>query len=63
MNERSLVTDDQGETIQLGQGGVLNRTDYISTQYGMRERDFSAISTEDALYWIDIQNKAILMCK
>lgn len=63
VNERSLVTDDNGETIQLGQGGVLQRVDYISTKYGMREQDFCAIDTEDAIYWIDILNKAVLMCK
>lgn len=63
VNERSLVTDNSGETIQLGQGGVLQRVDYMSTKYGMRKQDFCAINTEDAIYWIDILNKAILMCK
>lgn len=60
VNERSLVTDNSGETIQLGQGGVLQRTDYLSTKYGMRKYDYSAISADSAIYWIDIVNKAIL---
>lgn len=63
VNERSLVTDDNGEHIQLGQGGVLQRTDYISTKYGMREQDYSAVNTEDAVFWIDILNKAVVMCR
>lgn len=61
VNERSLVTDDNGETVQLGQGGVLQRVDYLSTKYGMRKQDFCAISTENDLFWIDVLNKAILM--
>lgn len=63
VNERSLVTDDNGETVQLGQGGVLQRVDYLSTKYGMRKQDFCAISTEDAIFWIDVVNKAILSCR
>jgi len=35
VNERSLVTDDNGEQIVLGKGGVLQNVDYISTKYGM----------------------------
>ena len=31
VNERSLVTDNNNNTVQLGQGGVLQRADYIST--------------------------------
>lgn len=61
VNERSLVTDNNSNTIQLGQGGVLQRSDYINTRYGMRLQDYSAISAEGAIYWIDIINKAILM--
>lgn len=61
VNERSLVTDNNSNTVQLGQGGVLQRTDYINTRYGMRKEDFSAISAEGVVYWIDILNKAIVM--
>ena len=61
VNERSLVTDNNNNTVQLGQGGVLQRTDYISTIYGLRKDDRSAISTQDGVFWIDIVNKAILL--
>lgn len=59
VNERSLVKDENSNTIQLGQGGVLNRYDYLSTRYGMRKDDRAAISAERGIYWIDINNKAI----
>lgn len=61
VNERSLVTDNNSNTIQLGQGGVLQRTDYINTRYGMRAGDYSAIAAEGSIYWIDIVNRAIAM--
>lgn len=60
VNERSLITDQNSNTIQLGQGGVLQRIDYINTKYGMREQDYSAIEAENNIYWIDILNKAIV---
>lgn len=60
VNERSLITDNNSNTIQLGQGGVLQRTDYLSTKYGMRPEDYSAINTENELFWIDILNKAVV---
>lgn len=60
VNERSLVKDENSNTIQLGQGGVLQRTDYLSTHYGMREQDYSAIAAENGIYWIDLTNKAIV---
>ena len=59
VNERSLVTDENSNVIQLGQGGVLQRTDYLSTHYGMRDKDYAAIAAENGIYWIDINNKAI----
>lgn len=61
VNERSLITDNNSNTIQLGQGGVLQRTDYINTRYGMRKEDMCATLADDAIYWIDVQNKAIAL--
>lgn len=60
VNERSLITDNNGSTIQLGQGGVLQRTDYISTKYGMRKEDFCSTEINNTVYWIDMDNKAIV---
>lgn len=61
VNERSLVTDNNNNTIQLGQGGVLQRTDYINTRYGMREQDYSVISAEGNIYWIDSNNRTVVL--
>lgn len=60
VNERSLVKDENSNAIQLGQGGVLQRTDYIDTKHGMRPEDYAAINAEGGVYWIDMINKAIM---
>jgi len=44
----------------LGQAGILSRYDYLSTKYGMRLYDFCAISVENGIYWVDINNKAVV---
>ena len=60
VNERSLVNDQNNNTIMLGQAGILSRYDYISTKYGMRLYDFCGRSVEQGVYWVDINNKAIV---
>lgn len=60
VNERSLVNDQNSNTIMLGQAGILSRYDYISTKYGMRLHDFCAMSTENGICWVDINNKAVV---
>lgn len=60
VNERSLVTDNNNNTVQLGQGGVLQRTDYLDTHYGMRPHEFCAVSTPAGIFWNDIENKAVV---
>ncbi len=61
VNERSLINDTNGNTIMLGQAGVLQRSDYLSTKYGMRPDDFSAINSEGGIFWLDINNRAVVM--
>lgn len=60
INERSLVVDKANNTIQLGQSGVLQRTDYIDQTYGMREGDHSSILIGNNVYWLDSDNVALL---
>ena len=60
VNERSLINDQNGNTIMLGQAGILSRNDYISTKYGMRMYDFCATCAENGVFWADINNKAIV---
>ena len=63
VNERSLVNDQNSNTIMLGQSGILSRYDYLSTRYGMRKQDFCAVSTDTGVYWVDINNKAVVLLK
>lgn len=44
----------------LGQAGILSRNDYISTKYGMRPYDYCATCAENGVYWVDVNNKAIV---
>ena len=60
VNERSLVNDQNGNTIMLGQAGILSRYDYINTKYGMRPYDYCAIASDTGIYWVDINNKAVV---
>lgn len=60
VNERSLINDTNGNTIMLGQAGILSRYDYIDTRYGMREGDRCECSVDDMVYWVDINNKAVV---
>lgn len=60
VNERSLITDENSNKIQLGTGGVLQRTDYIDTDTGMSEDQYAAISVGDTVYWIDTLRRSIM---
>lgn len=60
VNERSLINDQNGNTIMLGQAGILSRNDYISTKFGMRPYDYCAIGAENGVYWVDINNKTVV---
>lgn len=60
VNERSLINDQNNNTIMLGQAGILSRYDYMSTKYGMRLRDLCGMVTSNGLFWVDINNKAVV---
>ena len=60
VNERSLINDTNGNTIMLGQAGILSRYDYISNKFGMRDGDMCACSAAQKIFWIDINNKAVV---
>ena len=59
VNERSLVKDENSNIIQLGQGDILQRCDYLSTKYGMRRDDMCKIDAQGVIYWFDFYNKCI----
>lgn len=61
VNDRSIATDNSGQNIILGTGGVLDRYDYYSNTYGMHKQQFCAVCTTGGLYWFDSHNNVICL--
>lgn len=61
INDRSVVTDNSGQNIVLGTGGVLDRYDYYSNTYGMHKQQFCSVCTTGGLYWFDSHNNVICL--
>ena len=54
VNERSLITSNDGSDLALGTGGTLTRYDYISTTAGLSKNTIKGLlSTESGIYWTD----------
>lgn len=60
VNERIVLQDASETQVTLGTGGVLERSDYFSTLYGMKANQFADIQSNRSLYWWDEYNKEIL---
>ena len=50
--DRSLIQDNNEGALSLGEGGVLSRYDYLTTNLGLSTRN-SVITTEIGFYWYD----------
>lgn len=61
VNDRSIATDNSGQNIILGTGGVLDRYDYYSNTYGMHKQQFCAVCTTGGMYWFDSHNNVICL--
>lgn len=61
VNDRSVATDNSGQNIVLGTGGVLDRYDYYSNTYGMHKQQFCSVCTTGGLYWFDNHNNVICL--
>ena len=61
VNERSITTDNSGNDVILGDGGVLSRYDYFSNKYGMCKQQFCVASSNGGAYWCDTHNNVICM--
>ena len=59
-NERTMLNDASGNQIILGNGGILQRSDYISTIYGMKKDQLVSTQSNTTLYWWDGNDKEIL---
>ena len=61
VNDRSVATDNSGQNIVLGTGGVLDRYDYYTNTYGMHKQQFCSVCTTGGLYWFDSHNNVICL--
>lgn len=61
VNDRSVATDNSGQNIVLGTGGVLDRYDYYSNTYGIHKQQFCSVCTTGGLYWFDSHNNVICL--
>ena len=60
VNQRSVIQDENNVNLVLGNGGVLDGYDYVSTIYGMKKEQFADAQSNTGLYWWDGNAKAIL---
>lgn len=60
VNDRVALQDTNSMQIALGNGGVLDRYDYITQKNGLAPGHFSSITTNSALYWYDYNRAEIL---
>lgn len=59
VQERVQVADENGGSLSLGTGGVLERYDYLSNYYGMRKNDNAICASPSMVYWWDSNKKRI----
>lgn len=62
-NERTVLQDVNDTNIILGNGDILQRFDYITTQYGMKPNQYADTQSNTSLYWWDGYRKEILQFK
>lgn len=60
VNERTMLQDVNDTNIILGNGDVLQRFDYITTEYGMAPNQNAYTESDSTLYWWDKYRKEIL---
>ena len=60
IDDRALITDQNGAELVLGTGGILNRFDIVVYNYGVgNPNDRSVISSSQNIYWYD-NNKNVI---
>lgn len=63
VNERTLLNTADDAQIILGTGSILERFDYISTEYGQKEKQHTSCASNSALYWWDAHKREIMQYK
>lgn len=59
LNDRSVITDDSSNKLVVGNGGLLDRYDYISHSTGVTGR-FNVVTSKRGFYWIDESKKELM---
>ena len=62
INDRSILKDSLGNDIVIGSSGLLERIDYITTDYGCKNKE-SLVNTSTGLYWVDVLSKTICVLR
>ena len=60
VNERTMLQDVNDTNIILGNGDVLQRYDYLTTEYGMAPEQMCETQSDTTLYWWDQYRKEII---
>lgn len=60
VNERTILQDVNDTNIVLGTGDVLQRYDYLTTEYGMKPAHHSETQSNTTLYWWDGYKREIV---
>ncbi len=60
VNERTIIKDANSSNILLGNSDVMQRYDYLTTQYGMVPYQKARTQSDKALYWWDGYKKEII---
>jgi len=59
LDERSVISDQSGQSLVLGTGGVFPQYKYLSTSIGSIHQ-FSVVPTESALYFFDARTRKFM---
>lgn len=60
VNERTMLQDVDDTNIILGNGDVLQRYDYLTTEYGMKDGQMCDAQSNSTLYWWDSYKKDLI---
>lgn len=58
INKQELISNDVGTSLVLGNGSILDRFDYLTTEIGIQNNN-KVIKSLQALYWLDNNKRKI----
>lgn len=60
VNEKQLISNNNGTSLLLGTGDILQRYDYLSYIFGMKKDTDTKVYGNQILYWFDIDRRSLL---